>query len=145
MAHLLELDDVQTHLTLKEGVVRAVDGVSFHVDPGETLGIVGESGSGKSMTALSIMRLLPRSGRVAGGTIRFKGRDLTDLSEGEMEDDPRHGDRDDLPGPDDVAQPGVPDGLAGRRTACASIAAPTSATAIAGRGRHAREGRHPRG
>ena len=85
MAHLLELDDVHTQLTLKEGVVRAVDGVSFHVDPGETLGIVGESGSGKSMTALSIMRLLPRSGRIAGGTIRFKGKDLTDLSESEME------------------------------------------------------------
>jgi len=86
VAHLLELDDVHTQLTLKEGVVRAVDGVSFHIDPGETLGIVGESGSGKSMTALSIMRLLPRSGRIAGGTIRFKGKDLTELSEGEMEE-----------------------------------------------------------
>jgi oligopeptide/dipeptide ABC transporter ATP-binding protein len=86
VTHLLELDDVHTQLTLKEGVVRAVDGVSFHIDPGETLGIVGESGSGKSMTALSIMRLLPRSGRIAGGTIRFKGKDLTELSEGEMEE-----------------------------------------------------------
>ena len=85
MAHLLELEDVRTQLTLKEGIVRAVDGVSFHVDPGETLGIVGESGSGKSMTALSIMRLLPRSGRIAGGKIRFKGKDLTDLSEADME------------------------------------------------------------
>ena len=85
MAHLLELDDVHTQLTLKDGVVRAVDGVSFHVDPGETLGIVGESGSGKSMTALSIMRLLPRSGRIAGGSIWFKGKDLTEQSEDEME------------------------------------------------------------
>src|SRR3979490_2620033 len=84
--HLLELDDVHTELSLKDGVVKAVDGVSFHVDPGETLGIVGESGSGKSMTALSIMRLLPRSGRIAGGAIRFKGRDLPGLAEDEMED-----------------------------------------------------------
>jgi len=83
--HLLELDDVHTNLTLKAGVVRAVDGVSFHVDAGETLGIVGESGSGKSMTALSIMRLLPRSGRIDSGAIRFKGRELTGLSEDEME------------------------------------------------------------
>jgi len=83
--HLLELDDVHTELRLKDGVVKAVDGVSFHVDAGETLGIVGESGSGKSMTALSIMQLLPRSGRIAGGAIRFKGRDLTGLSEDEME------------------------------------------------------------
>ena len=83
--HLLELDDVHTELRLKDGVVRAVDGVSFHVDAGETLGIVGESGSGKSMTALSIMQLLPRSGRIAGGAIRFKGRDLAGLSEDEME------------------------------------------------------------
>jgi oligopeptide/dipeptide ABC transporter ATP-binding protein len=83
--HLLELEDVHTRLTLKEGVVRAVDGVSFHVDAGETLGIVGESGSGKSMTALSIMRLLPRSGRITAGRIRFKGRDLRDLTEAEME------------------------------------------------------------
>jgi oligopeptide/dipeptide ABC transporter ATP-binding protein len=84
--HLLELDDVHTELRLKDGVVRAVDGVSFHIDAGETLGIVGESGSGKSMTALSIMQLLPRSGRIASGAIRFKGRDLTGLSEDEMED-----------------------------------------------------------
>jgi oligopeptide transport system ATP-binding protein len=84
--HLLELDDVHTELALKDGVVKAVDGVSFHIDAGETLGIVGESGSGKSMTALSIMRLLPRSGRIARGAIRFKGRDLIGLSEDEMED-----------------------------------------------------------
>ena len=83
--HLLQLDDVRTQLKLKQGVVRAVDGVSFHVDAGETVGIVGESGSGKSMTALSIMGLLPRSGRIVAGSIRFKGRELTNLDEDEME------------------------------------------------------------
>ena len=83
---LLELEEVQTQLTTKSGVVRAVDGVSFHVDAGETVGIVGESGSGKSMTALSIMRLLPSGGRIVGGRIRLKGKDLTGLSEDEMEE-----------------------------------------------------------
>jgi oligopeptide/dipeptide ABC transporter ATP-binding protein len=82
---LLELDDVRAQLLLKQGTVRAVDGVSFHVDAGETVGIVGESGSGKSMTALSIMRLLPRTGRIVSGSIRFKGRELTNLDEDEME------------------------------------------------------------
>jgi oligopeptide/dipeptide ABC transporter ATP-binding protein len=85
-SHLLELENVETHLRLREGTVRAVDGVSLTVDAGETLGIVGESGSGKSMTALSIMRLLPRSGRIVGGKVRFKDRVLTDLSEDEMEE-----------------------------------------------------------
>jgi len=84
--HLLELEDVHTDLSLKQGVLRAVEGVSLYIDAGETLGIVGESGSGKSMTALSIMRLLPRSGRIARGAIRFKGRDLVGFSEDEMED-----------------------------------------------------------
>jgi ABC-type dipeptide/oligopeptide/nickel transport system ATPase component len=62
----------------------AVDDVSFHLAPGETLGLVGESGSGKSLTALSVLRLLPPGGRTLGGTIRFEGRDLLDLSEAEM-------------------------------------------------------------
>jgi oligopeptide/dipeptide ABC transporter ATP-binding protein len=85
-SHLLELESVETHLRLREGTIKAVDGVSLTVDAGETLGIVGESGSGKSMTALSIMRLLPRSGRIVGGKVSFKGRVLTDLSEDEMEE-----------------------------------------------------------
>ena len=66
------------------GPVAAVDDVSFEIRPGETLGLVGESGSGKSVTALSIMRLVQPPGRIAGGRIRFKGRDLLTLSEAEM-------------------------------------------------------------
>ncbi len=85
-SHLLELENVETHLRLRDGTIKAVDGVSLTVDAGETLGIVGESGSGKSMTALSIMRLLPRSGRIVGGKVCFKDRVLTDLSEDEMEE-----------------------------------------------------------
>jgi peptide/nickel transport system ATP-binding protein len=82
---LLEVVDLQTNFLSEDGITRAVDGVSFTVAPGETLGIVGESGCGKSVAALSIMRLLPRkSGHVVGGTIRFDGRDLRGLAEAEM-------------------------------------------------------------
>ena len=83
--HLLELDGVTTDLSLAEGTLRAVDGISFVIDAGETLGIVGESGSGKSMTALSIMRLLPRSGRIVEGSIKFKDKVLSEIAEDEME------------------------------------------------------------
>jgi oligopeptide/dipeptide ABC transporter ATP-binding protein len=82
---LLELQDVTTELRVGDEVLRAVDHVSFDLDVGETLGIVGESGSGKSMTALSILGLLPRRGRIVGGRVKFKGRDLTALSEDELE------------------------------------------------------------
>jgi len=81
---LLEVRDLKTVFQTEDGEVRAVDGVSFHVDPGETLGIVGESGCGKSVTALSILGL-QAPGRIVGGDIRFKGRSLRDLSEKEME------------------------------------------------------------
>jgi oligopeptide transport system ATP-binding protein len=67
-------------------VVRAVDGVSFHVDAGETLGIVGESGSGKSVTVLSVMRLLPPPGRIAAGEVWYRGRDLLRISDQEMQE-----------------------------------------------------------
>ncbi len=77
---LLEVQDLRTVFKTKEGDVKAVDGVSFHLDAGETLGIVGESGCGKSVTALSIMRL-QRPGRIVGGKIMFKGRDLTQVSD----------------------------------------------------------------
>ena len=77
---LLEIEDLRTEIQLKNGVVHAVDGVSLHVDEGETLGIVGESGCGKTMTALSIMDLLPNGGRIAGGSIKLAGREITGLT-----------------------------------------------------------------
>jgi peptide/nickel transport system ATP-binding protein len=82
---LLEIADLRTWFFTRDGVVRAVDGVSFHVMPGETLAIVGESGCGKSVTALSILRLIPAPpGRIVSGIIRFAGRDLLRLSDAEM-------------------------------------------------------------
>jgi ABC-type dipeptide/oligopeptide/nickel transport system ATPase component len=84
-APLLEVEDLRTHFFTRDGVVRAVDGVSFSIEPGETLALVGESGCGKSVTSLSIMRLIASPpGRVVGGSIRFAGRDLLSLTEGEM-------------------------------------------------------------
>ena len=77
---LLEVRDLRTHFFTDDGVVRAVDGVSFSVRAGETLALVGESGSGKSVTSLSILRLVPEPpGRIVGGEVIFKGRDLLKL------------------------------------------------------------------
>jgi oligopeptide/dipeptide ABC transporter ATP-binding protein len=84
---LLEIDDLRTHFFTTAGVVRAVDGVSYSVRAGETLGVVGESGCGKSVTALSVLRLVADPpGRIVGGAIRFAGRNLLALSESAMED-----------------------------------------------------------
>ena len=86
MTPLLELDNLRTWVYTDSGIARSVDGVSFHVDQGETVGIVGESGCGKSVTALSILRLVRPPGRIeAGSAIRFEGRDLLSLPEGEMQ------------------------------------------------------------
>jgi oligopeptide/dipeptide ABC transporter ATP-binding protein len=81
---LLEVRDLKTHFETARGVARAVDGVSFSLEAGRTLGIVGESGCGKSVTSFSIMRLVSPPGRVVGGEILFEGRDLLGLSEEEM-------------------------------------------------------------
>ena len=84
MARILEVQNLRTFMRQRRGVVRAVDGVSLHIDEGETLGLVGESGCGKTMTALSVMRLLPARGYIAGGSVRVEGRNLIELSEQDM-------------------------------------------------------------
>ncbi len=81
---LLEVKSLRTSFFTDDGEVRAVDGVSFSVEPGKLMGIVGESGSGKTVSVLSIMRLLPETARIVGGSVMFDGRDLTKLSEPEM-------------------------------------------------------------
>ncbi|MER8543186.1 ABC transporter ATP-binding protein [Mesorhizobium sp. M1334] len=82
---LLDVRDLETHFYGEESVTRALGGISFQVKKGETLGVVGESGCGKSVTALSILRLLPKlSARTVGGEVRFHGRDLLELSDREM-------------------------------------------------------------
>ncbi len=83
---VLKVDDLRTWLTGSEGLVRAVDGVSFSVGRGETFALLGESGCGKSMTALSIARLLPESGRIVSGAVRLDGQDLLQLPESAMRD-----------------------------------------------------------
>src|ERR671926_929440 len=83
---LLEVRDLKTYFYTREGVVQAVDGVTFEVDKGQTLGIVGESGCGKSVTALSIMGLIPKPpAKIVGGEVLFEGRDLTKLNEKQMQ------------------------------------------------------------
>jgi oligopeptide/dipeptide ABC transporter ATP-binding protein len=83
---LLAVDDLRTYFKTRAGEVHAVDGVSFSVERGKTLGIVGESGCGKSVTALSIMGLLASTGRIVEGSILFEDRELTRLSDRELED-----------------------------------------------------------
>jgi peptide/nickel transport system ATP-binding protein len=83
---LLAVEGLRTHFFTQDGVVKAVDGVSFSIDHGQTLGIVGESGCGKSITALSVMRLIERPGRIIEGSIRLGKRDLLALSDEEMRD-----------------------------------------------------------
>ena len=85
MSPLLEVEDLRTYFYTRDGVVRAVDGVSFSVNPGETLAVVGESGCGKSVTSLSILRLIASPpGRIAAGRLVFQGRNLLELSEPAM-------------------------------------------------------------
>jgi peptide/nickel transport system ATP-binding protein len=81
---VLEIEGLRTFIKLRTGVVRAVDGVSFAIEPGETVGLVGESGCGKTMTGLSIMGLLPNGGYIAEGAVRFGGHDLAALNESAM-------------------------------------------------------------
>ena len=85
MANLLEVRDLKTHFYTSQGVVKAVDGISYDVRPGETVALVGESGCGKTVSALSVMRLVAApAGRIVGGQIFFKGQDLLKLDEETM-------------------------------------------------------------
>jgi peptide/nickel transport system ATP-binding protein len=81
---LLEVENLRVHFRTPDGINRAVDGLSFHVEEGETLAIVGESGCGKSVTSMSILRLLPEPPAAIAGAIRFQGRDLLQLSPAQM-------------------------------------------------------------
>ncbi len=84
MTDLLEVRDLTVHFDTEDGLVEAVDGVTFNVRPGEILGVVGESGSGKSVTALALLRLIRPPGRIVQGAVRFEGTDLVGLSEDEV-------------------------------------------------------------
>src|SRR6185295_7165188 len=85
MAPLLQVKDLRTSFFTSDGEVRAVDGVTFDIDDGRTVGLVGESGCGKSVTALSIIQLLSGgTGRIVGGEVKLQGRDITRLSKEEM-------------------------------------------------------------
>ena len=83
--HLLDVQDLHTSFFTDSGEVQAVNGVSFHLDPGEILGIVGESGSGKSVTAYSIMQILADTGRIVGGKVLYKGEEISAWNEKQME------------------------------------------------------------
>ena len=81
---LLEIEDLQTHFRTADGIIRSVDGVSFSITAGQTLAIVGESGCGKSVTAMSILRLIPEPPGKIAGSVRFEGKELLSLSDKEM-------------------------------------------------------------
>jgi peptide/nickel transport system ATP-binding protein len=84
VSRILDIKDLVVEIEMRHSTVTPVDGVSLHIEAGETLGIVGESGCGKSMTGLSLMRLLPTGGRITGGSVDFMGRDLATLNASEM-------------------------------------------------------------
>ena len=86
MTALVEIEDLHTEIKLRRSVVHAIDGVSLSVAAGECLGIVGESGSGKTMTALSVMRLLPGGGTLTGGRISLGDTEITALTEEQMQE-----------------------------------------------------------
>jgi len=82
---LLNIEGLKTYFFTEAGIVTAVDGVSFNLKKGESLGLVGESGSGKTVTALSVLRIVPKPGRIVDGKVEFNGEDLLKKSEKEMQ------------------------------------------------------------
>ncbi len=146
-APLLDVRDLRTYFKTEDGIVRAVDGVSFSIKPGQMLGVVGESGSGKSVTMMSILNLNPKPGRltlagpeppgaqmeaflhgtkkhtsISTGQALFRGENLLAGLEAPAAGAPRERDLDDLPGPDDVAEPGAVDREPARsRRSCSTV------------------------
>jgi oligopeptide/dipeptide ABC transporter ATP-binding protein len=86
MSHLLEVKNLETHFPTRAGLVKAVNNVSLYIDEGELVGLVGESGCGKSITALSVMKLISAPGKIVGGSITFRGEELTTASDERMRD-----------------------------------------------------------
>src|SRR5512136_514962 len=82
---LLKVEGLKTHFFTEAGIVKAVDGVSFDIRKGESLGLVGESGSGKTVSVLSVLRIVPKPGKIVEGRVDFKGENLLDRSEKEMQ------------------------------------------------------------
>ena len=114
-ADLLEVEDLRVSFATEEGVVQAVDGVSFTLDRGEILAVVGESGCGKSVTAMTLMGLTRSPNARFEGAARLDGEELLSASDEELRRIRGGADRDDLPGPDDLAGPGLPDRRPDRR------------------------------
>ena len=105
---LLEIKGLKTHFKTDDGWLHAVDGVDLDVERGETVGVVGESGCGKTVTAMTVLKLVPMPpGRIVAGQVLWQGRDLVPLPARRDARDPRQGDRDHLPGADDLAEPGL--------------------------------------
>ncbi len=105
---LLTVEDLQTHFFTEDGVVRAVDGISFDVAPGEIVGLVGESGAGKSVAVRSILRLVEDPGRIVGGEVRFRDQTLVGFEDDATAADTAGDDRSDDPGDEPGSQPGRP-------------------------------------
>ena len=83
--YILQVKDLHTSFATDAGEVRAVNGVSFNLEPGKTLGIVGESGSGKSVTSYSIMQILAETGKITGGEVLYRGEDISKWNEKQMQ------------------------------------------------------------